>query len=125
MREADHVQRPGHGRHRPSARPWGLNNPRWQLYAWGRLADWLPEGAIDAGFYVVVLVADDPAETDGNPLADGPGSGFGVVMLRAEAFGPGGTHAAVEQTLARVSADELSRRPDLHGVRVVSWRADR
>ena len=91
-----------------------------------RLADWLPEGAKDKrGFYLAVLVADDPAETDGNPLADGPGPGFGVVMLRAEAFGPGGTHAAVEQTLARVGADELTDIPDLHGVRVVSWRADR
>lgn len=106
-----------------AARPWGLNNPRWRLYAWGRLADWLSEDAIDAGFYVLLLVADDPAETDGDPLADGPGPGFGVLTLRAEAFGPGGAHAAVEQTVARVSADEISRRPGLLGVRVVSWRA--
>ena len=107
------MQRPGHGRDRPRRGRGALNNPRWQLYAWGRLADWLAGEAIDAGHYVVVLVADDPAETDGDPLVDGPGPGFGVLLLRAEAFGPGGTHAVVEQTLARVSADELSRRPDL------------
>lgn len=106
-------------------RPWGLNNPRWQLFAWGRVADWLPGDGIDAGYYVVLLVADDPAETDGDPLVDGPGPGFGLLTLRAEAFGPGGAHAAVEQTLARVSADELRRRPDLGPVRVVSWRAGR
>lgn len=107
-------------------RPWGANNPRWQIFAWGRLADLLPE-SVDTGFYVVLLVADDPAETDDDPLVDGSGlnPGSGVLMLRAEAFGTGGSHGVVEQTLARVSPADLNRNPGLLGVRVVSWRAGR
>ena len=72
-------------------RPWGANNPRWRLYAFGRLADILPTGTINSPYYLVVFVGDDPSETDGDPLHDGadpavnPGSG--VLALRAEAFG--------------------------------------
>jgi hypothetical protein len=106
------------------ARPWGANNPRWQLYAWGRLADWVAGEAIDVWHYGVALVADDPAETDGDPLVDGPGPGFGVLLIRAEAFGPGRTHAVVEQTVARVSTAEPGR-ADPREVRVVSWRVVR
>lgn len=113
-----------------AARPWGANNPRWRLFAWGRLADLLPVtgvNVVNAGFYVVLLVADDPAETDGDPLTDGsgPNPGSGVLMLRAEAFGTGGIHAVVEQTVARVPPDDLSRNPGLLDIRVVSWRAGR
>lgn len=106
-----------------AGRPWGLNNPRWQLFAWGRLTDLL--GA-PSRFYVVLLVADDPSETDGNALADGDGPenpGSGMLSLRAEAFGPGGAHGIVELTIARVNPDVASSRPEPLGVRVVSWRA--
>jgi hypothetical protein len=72
-------------------------------------------------------VADDPAETDGDPLVDGSSGnpGAGVLVLRAEAFGPGGSRAAVELTLARLDASELAADPRLLGTRVVSWRAGR
>jgi len=94
-------------------RPWGPNNPRWQPYAHGRLSDVLP-GQIDSPFYVILLVADDPAENDNDPGSDGstgtnPGSG--VIALRAEAFGVGGTHKAVELTVAR----------DAGNARVLTW----
>jgi hypothetical protein len=84
-------------------RPWGPNNPRWLPFAHGRLSDVLP-GQIDSPFYVMLLVADDPAENDNDPGTDGtvgtnPGSG--VIALRGEAFGVGGTHKAVELTVAR------------------------
>jgi PilX N-terminal len=96
-------------------RPWGPNNPRWQLYAYGRLEDVVPGVVIDSPYYVIVLVADDPSETDGNPLLDAlpEKPGTGVLVLRAEAFGPRATHKIVELTISRTS----------HGsVRVVSWR---
>ncbi|MEW5984470.1 MAG: PilX N-terminal domain-containing pilus assembly protein [Acidobacteriota bacterium] len=85
-------------------RPWGANNPRWQLYAFGRLADLLPTNTIESPLYVVVMVGDDPSETDDDPLHDGnsganPGSG--VLSLRAEAFGPRAVHRVVELTVAR------------------------
>src|SRR5438876_1411254 len=89
-------------------RPWGANNPVWQLYAYNRLDAMVPSGTINSPYYVVVLVADDPSELDNDPLHDGtvpcakgvappncnPGSG--VLALRAEAFGPRGAHKIIE-----------------------------
>jgi hypothetical protein len=95
------------------ARPWGINNPRWRLFAWGPtsaltqgLAD--TESARAEGSYLVVLVADDPSETDGNPERDGrPGhGGAGVLLVRAEAFGAGGAHRVIEATVSRARPDE-------------------
>jgi hypothetical protein len=62
---------------------WGLNNPRWQLYAYGPLSAILPDG-VDSPVYVAVCVADDPSENDGNPLIDGNG----VLTLHAIAWVP-------------------------------------
>ncbi|MQA29640.1 MAG: hypothetical protein GEU82_07360 [Luteitalea sp.] len=98
-------------------RPWGMNNPRWWLYAYGPLESLMPAGAIVSRFYIVVLVADDPAENDNASLVDGGAPitgepvnpGAGVIVFRAEAFGPRGAHARVDATLARN-----------HGI--VSWR---
>ena len=76
-------------------RPWGANNARWQLFAYG------PFGAIGplarpAPCYVAVWVADDGHEEDAEPLRDGEGEGtpgYGVLRLRAEAYGPYGRAA--------------------------------
>jgi hypothetical protein len=87
-------------------RPWGVNNPRWQLYAHGPLRAMLP-GDIDSPWYVVVMVADDPAAaTD-------------IVALRAEAFGPRSAHSIVELTAARTGYDDVTPRS---AVRTLSWR---
>lgn len=94
-------------------RPWGANNPVWRPFAYGPLTALAVDGSIHSSCYVVVLVADDPAETDGNPLVDGvtpcaigqtppacnPGSG--AIALRAEAFGPRAAHRVVETILER------------------------
>jgi hypothetical protein len=85
-------------------RPWGANNPRWQLYAYGRLSDLLTTNTIDSPLYVVVMVGDDPSENDDDPSHDGNSGtnpGTGVLSLRAEAFGPRGVHRVVEVTVAR------------------------
>lgn len=96
-----------------SERPWGANNPRWRLYAYGNLGDMLPDRRIDSQDYVVVLAADDPSETDGKPLQDGIDTpGAGVLALRAEAFGPRGTRKMIEATIARTAT----------GIRLLSWR---
>jgi hypothetical protein len=100
-------------------RPWGANNPRWQPYAYGRLADVLSNPGGGPPYYAVVLIGDDASETDGDPLRDGGGSGqagVGAAALRAEVFGPRGTHQVVELTIARSGPGRL---------RVVSWRAMR
>ena len=96
-------------------RPWGPNNPRWQLYAYGRLKDLLPNESIDSPYYVSVLVGDDPSETDALPLEDGSAAGSGILVLRAESFGPRGVQKSVEMTVARPAAGQP-------GLRVLSWR---
>lgn len=99
-------------------RPWGANNPVWLLFAYGPLSSLLPAHAIDSAYYVIVMVADDPSENDNDPLHDGhteTNPGTGVLALRAEAFGPRGTHQVVEMTVARSSGDQA-------GFRVLSWR---
>ena len=99
-----------------SQRPWGSNNPRWQLYAYGKLRDMLPAHTIDSSYYVIVMVGDDPSETDGTPLEDGiDTAGAGVVALHAEAIGPRGARRAVDLTIARPGGAQP-------GVRVLSWR---
>jgi hypothetical protein len=86
-------------------RPWGANNPRWSLFSYGPLSAMSSEPSpFPPREYVVVLVADDPAESDGDPSRDGePGSGpgAGVILVRAEAFGPLETHRVVQAAVAR------------------------
>jgi hypothetical protein len=98
-------------------RPWTVNNPRWQLFAYGNVSDLLPTNTINSPFYVVVLIGDDPSETDDNPVADGgahvapatSNPGRGVIALRAEAFGPRGAHKVIEMTVAKTDTTELER----------------
>ena len=92
-------------------RPWGANNPRWQLYAYGPLRAMLPASAADSPWYVVLLVADDPLLNDE------------VIALRGEAFGPRNAHAVTELLAARSSGVDS----DYNGVgaawmRILSWR---
>jgi PilX N-terminal len=101
--------------HASGDRVWGVNNPRWRLFARGPLSAVSPGSGIVAPFHIAVWVADDPAETDGDPSRDGADStnpGTATIQLRAEAFGPIGAHRAVEATLARSGG----------GVRMISWR---
>jgi hypothetical protein len=83
--------------------PWGLNNPAWQLYAWGPLSQLLPSPG-DRDIYLTVWVGDDPEEADSNPLLDEERPdqpGHGVIRLVASAHGPGGARRTLEATLAR------------------------
>ena len=81
-------------------RPWGPNNPRWRLYAYGPLAR-LSSGGARSSPYVVAMVADDASEGDGNPLQDAleGEQGSGVIALRVEAFGVRGAHRTAELTI--------------------------
>jgi hypothetical protein len=94
-------------------RPWGANNPRWQLYAYGNLTDMLPGHRIDSPYYVLLMVGDDPSETDGKPFEDGIDTpGAGILALRAAALGPRGVRRTIDMTVVRAAA----------GLRVLSWR---
>jgi hypothetical protein len=98
-------------------RPWGNNNPRFRLYAWGPVNDLITTGTLNSPYYVAVWIADDPTENDGNPSTDGgtpnngagtnPGSG--VLTLRAEAFGPNGAHHVIEATISKTDTTEVER----------------
>ncbi len=101
-------------------RPWGVNNPRWQVYACGSLDRLLPAGTVKSPFYVVVLVGDDPSEDDGDPLRDGIGPanpGRGAIALQGEAFGARGLHAVIRMVVSR-AGPVLAHA----GIRVLLWR---
>jgi hypothetical protein len=98
-------------------RPWGTNNPRWRLYAYGRVDDMLPTESINSLDYVVVWIADDPAESDGDATKDGitpgldgqPNPGKGVLAMHAEAYGPMGVKRVIEVTVAKTDTTEIER----------------
>jgi hypothetical protein len=101
-------------------RPWGANNPRWVPYAYGPLSAIVSTGTINSNMYIAVWVSDDPSENDNDPTKDGdslsnPGSG--VMRIRSEAFGPGGTHKVSAVTIRRIDPSQ----PAL-GIRMMSWR---
>jgi hypothetical protein len=96
-----------------AARPWGRNNPRWTVFASGRLGDLLSGAELaEVPGYVVVWIGDDPAENDAEPLHDGGppavvdavnavNAGRGAVWLQARAYGPAGTRRTVEAIVER------------------------
>jgi hypothetical protein len=98
-------------------RPWGVNNPVWQLYAHEPMATMVSPGTVDSTAYVAVWVSDDPLETDGDPLVDGNevagiNPGRGILQLRAHAYGPAGATRIIEVTVRRAAAS----------IRLLSWR---
>ena len=98
-----------------ATRPWGANNPRWCLFAYGPLSAMVPTGTINSSVYVAVWVSDDASENDADPTSDTDDPSIpasGVVTVHAEAFGPGGTHRALEATVGRRQG----------GIRVIAWR---
>lgn len=94
-------------------RPYGANNPRWNLFAYAPLNDIIETGTVSSPLYVVVWVADDFGEIDNDPTVDGgppaENRGRGILLLRAEAFGPGGSRTALEVTIKRTDTTELER----------------
>jgi hypothetical protein len=94
--------------------PWNLNNPRWQLYAYGPLSEMIPTDTINSNIYVIVWMADDPSETDDKPLVDGDTSaganpGKGVLSMLAHAYAPSGVRREIEVTIARTDTTEIER----------------
>ena len=105
-------------------RPWGVNNPRWRPFLYGPLSS-LGPSARPGPYYVLVWIADDARESDGDPSVDGGGDpprGQGVVRVRADAFGPRGSRRAIEAELARICRSGPAGLECRPGVRVQSWR---
>jgi hypothetical protein len=96
-------------------RPWGVRNPRWILYSYGPLAAVSPS-ASGACCYIAAMIADDPADDDGQPWVDGAdlaNPGGGVLLVRAEAFGQRSAHAVRTATISRRAGK----------LRILSWRS--
>jgi hypothetical protein len=101
-------------------RPWGTNNPRWRLFAYGPLQQ-VAQLARPAPCYLAVWIGDDGREQDGDPLVDETADeqpGHGIVRVHAEAFGFAGARRAIEAELARVCQGPSC----LPGIRVQSWQ---
>lgn len=95
-------------------RPWGVNNPRWQLYAYGPAKDLIQTDTLNTNVYVVVWIGDDPSDNDAKPTLDGDETaganpGKGVVAMMAYAYGPTGVRRVIEATVARTDTSELER----------------
>ena len=109
----------------PSAmRPWGVRNPRWQLFVHQPLAALDAAAGAACPCYLVAWVADDPADADGDPRRDAPPGveGHGVLLVRGAAFGGQGALAEVEALVAQ--SCRRSAAP-CGGIRVQSWGAVR
>jgi hypothetical protein len=102
-------------------RPWGRNNPRWRLFAWGAFDRLVPGPDTLSDVYLAVWVADDQGENDGDPLRDGVSGdnpGNGVLVLTAHAYGATGVRRRVEATV-QVGRAGMAAGPS---ARIVSWR---
>jgi hypothetical protein len=86
-------------------RPWGTKNPRWRLFAYAPLQEIIETGTVLSAMYVAVWIGDDPGDIDTIPTNDDNG----VLMMRAQAFGPGGASSSIEVTLGRTDTTELER----------------
>lgn len=102
-------------------RPWGANNARWRLFAYGPARDFMPLSRLPAS-YLAVWIADDGRENDGNPErdADAGAPGHGVVRVRVDAFGQSGSQRTIEAELARLCL--VPGEGCQQGIRVQSWR---
>ncbi len=96
-----------------STPPLGGNTAHWQVLASGRLADVAGPASVESAAYLVVWVADDPSETDGNPFADTND----VLLVHGEAVGSGGRTRALDVTVTRAGVP--AGQP---GLSVIAWR---
>ena len=123
-----------------SDRPWGPRNPRWRLFSHGAIDSPMGTGWSGLPVYGLSLVADDPSETDGDPLLDGARTGAvvnpgaGVLLVRAEGVSRRGAHRIIEGTIIRLdlaaraaweASDPATRGEPPDGpavLHVVSWQ---
>jgi hypothetical protein len=101
--------------------PAGANRPRWFLYAHAPLSRITAGDTRSPNPYVVVWVADDPEDGDGDPARDSNG----VILVRAEAFDVRGGWRALEATLGASIVRDAADVPTISRVTVIAWREAR
>jgi hypothetical protein len=82
----------------------GDNAPQWRLFAHSMLAAVMPPGVPAQPAYVLVWVADDGADGDGDPALDSNGR----LLLFVDAYGSGGARRSVEGAVGRSPAGILN-----------------
>jgi hypothetical protein len=87
----------------------GADAPRWRLFAHAALGAILPPGSAAAPVYVLVWVADDGSDGDGNPSRDTNGR----LLIYAEGFGSGGARRPLEAAITRAGTGV---------VRLAAWK---
>jgi hypothetical protein len=87
----------------------GADAPSWRLFAHAALGAILPPGTRTAPVYVLVWVADDGADGDGDPSRDTNGR----LLIYAEGFGVGGARRPLEAAIVRAGAGV---------VRLATWK---
>ncbi len=92
------------------------DRPQWRLFAHAPVSDLVSNGSISTPAYVVVWVADDVEDGDGDPSHDANG----VVIMRAEAFGSSGARRAVDARAGLGAGD--AGISSANGLLQVSWR---
>jgi len=85
------------------------DNPQWRLFAHAPIQDLLSSPATAPPLYLLVWVADDGRDGDGDPARDSNGR----VIVHAEALGSGAARRGVEAVVARSGNGVL---------RVLEWR---
>ena len=100
--------------------PGAPNRPEWRLFAHATLDRMISGAGTDPSPYVVVWVADDQDDVDGDPSVDSND----IVLVRSEAFGIRGGRRAVEATILRESAldGSLPGGATRSDIRVIAWR---
>ena len=81
----------------------GADSPEWRLFAHAPLGALLPGDGFDLPLYLVVWVADDEWDGDGNPAVDSNER----ILVCAHAFGAGGTERSAEARVGRTGGGDL------------------
>ena len=81
----------------------GADSPEWRLFAHAPMQALLPGAGLDLPLYLVVWVADDEWDGDGDPAVDNNGR----ILIRAHAFGTGGAERSTEARVGRTGGGDL------------------
>jgi hypothetical protein len=94
----------------PSA--FGADSPAWRLFAHAPLQRILPPGLVAPPAYVLIWVADDGGDGDGDPQRDSNGR----LLLYADAYGVSSARRGLEVAVGRAGPG---------AIRVFSWKDPR
>jgi hypothetical protein len=97
---------------RDGSERFGADSPQWRLFAYASLTSAVAPADPVVPLYLVVWVADDAVDGDGDPSVDLNG----IILIHAEAFGSGNSRRAVEAAIGRAADGSL---------RLLSWQEGR